>query len=115
MDLSTSDNTYANWVIKLALGTPSVMDALFSFSAFHFHILNEDKKIISRLIQIHNPGHIPNTLRTSVISSGITPDNTEVCFATSILIVFHTASSYHLLCDEEAQVVPILLPHWFCH
>jgi len=45
--LSISSGTaYGNWMVKPALETPSVMDALLGFFAFHLRYLNKaDKEV----------------------------------------------------------------------
>jgi hypothetical protein len=112
--ISTSGgNIYANWMMRLALEAPSVMDALLGFSAFHLrHVNKADKqasyaslKFMTRAISQHAQN----------IRSGITPENAEICFATSTLIAFHSSTTYFLTRREEVNAVPILPLHWFSH
>jgi hypothetical protein len=112
--ISTSGgNIYANWMMRLALDTPSVMDAILGFSAFHLRHVNKcDKqasyaslKFMTRAISQHAQN----------IRSGITPENAEICFATSTLIAFHSSTTYHLTRHEKVNVVPVLPLHWFSH
>lgn len=110
---SSGGNIYANWMMRLAHETPSVMDALLGFSAFHLRHVNKlDKqaayaslKFMTRAISQHAQN----------IRSGITPENAEVCFATSTLIAFHSSTTYCLTRAEEVNATPVLPLHWFNH
>jgi Fungal specific transcription factor domain len=106
-------NIFANWMIRLALETPSVMDALLGFSAFHLRHINEDDKAASyaslKFMTRAIAQHAHN------ISSGITPENAEICFATSTLIAFHSSTTCFLNRDEEVNATRVLPLHWFKH
>jgi hypothetical protein len=110
---SSGGNVYANWMMRLAFETPIVMDALLGFSAFHLRHINKfDKeasyaslKFMTRAISQHAEN----------IRSGITRENAEICFATSTLIAFHSASTYFLTRAEELNAAPVLPLHWFNH
>lgn len=106
-------NIYANWMMRLALETPSVMDALLGFSAFHLRHINKDDKAASyaslKFMTRAIAQHAQN------IRTGITPENAEICFATSTLIAFHSSTTYFLNRDEEANSSPVLPLHWFKH
>lgn len=110
---ASGGNIYANWMVRLALETPSVMDAVLGFSAFHLlHINKDDKqaafaslKFMTRAISKH----------AEHIRTGITPENAEICFATSTLIAFHSSTSYHLTDEDELNHAPVLPLNWFSH
>ncbi|KAH8791897.1 hypothetical protein BGZ57DRAFT_849242 [Hyaloscypha finlandica] len=112
--VSTSGgHIYANWMVRLALETPSVMDALLGFAAFHLRHINKTDgeaafaslKFMTRAISKHAEN----------IRFGITPENAEICFATSTLIAFHSSTTYRLTHEEQLNQAPILPLHWFSH
>ncbi len=104
---------YASWMVKLALQNSTVMDALLGFSAFHLRHLNKsDKDMLYASLKFMNRA-ISQHARN--IRSGITAQNAEICFATSTLIAFYTATSFPLLYNEENEETPILPLHWFRH
>jgi hypothetical protein len=108
---ASGGNIFANWMIRLALETPSIMDAVLGFSAFHLHYINRADKqasyaslrFMTRAISKH----------AEHLRSGITPENAEICFAASTLIAFHSSTSLGLIRDEEGNRVPVLPLHWF--
>ena len=94
--------------MRLALETPSVMDAVLGFSAFHLRYINKlDRASNASLIFMTRAisQHAKN------IRSGITRENAEICFATSTLIAFHSFSTYFLTRAEELNVAPVLPLH----
>jgi len=102
-------NVYANWMIRLALETPSIMDAVLGFSAFHLHHINKADKqaafasltFMTRAISKHAEN----------IRFGITPENAEICFAASTLIAFHSSSAQCLIRNEDGNHAPVLPLH----
>ena len=44
--------------MRLALETPSVMDAVLGFSAFHLRYINKLDRGVQRLTHIHDPSHL---------------------------------------------------------
>ncbi|KAE9380230.1 hypothetical protein N431DRAFT_449023 [Stipitochalara longipes BDJ] len=110
---ASGGNVYANWMLRLALETPSIMDAVLGFSAFHlYHINKADKQasfasltFMTRAISKHAEN----------LRCGITPDNAEICFAASTLIAFHSSTAQCLIQEEESNRAPVLPLRWFTH
>lgn len=106
-------NIYANWMVRLALETPIVMDALLGFSAFHIRHINKDDKEAAFASLKFMTRAISNLAEN--IGSGITPENAEACFAVSTLIAFHSSTTYLLTHDKEVNRTPVLPLQWFSH
>jgi hypothetical protein len=99
--------TWTKWIVRLAVETPHLMDALLAFSAFHLrHVTNPDRSLTEtahrymlRAIAEHS----------RQVSQGITSENAETVFATSTFIAFHVASEQLAPSGNDGKS----LMHWF--
>ncbi|KAG9231777.1 hypothetical protein BJ875DRAFT_106506 [Amylocarpus encephaloides] len=100
--------TWSNWIIRLAVETPHLMDALLAFSATHLrnNTANADRGMVEaahrymiRAIEEHG----------RQVRAGISAENAEVTFATSTFICFHVTSERLVTYGDEERS----LMHWY--
>jgi hypothetical protein len=101
---------WSNWVVGLALSTPSLMDALLGLSAFHLRLSNLSDKTLSEASHKYMARAIVGHARQ--LREGVNADNARELIAMSTCIAFHAATSQWFLVDSDQKRVFLFL-HWF--
>ncbi|KAH8816212.1 hypothetical protein F5884DRAFT_213946 [Xylogone sp. PMI_703] len=99
---------WSTWVSTLAVSTPSLMDAIIGFSAFHLRLLSPDDKSISQASHKYMARSIVR--HSKELQLGINERNVETLFATSVFIALHASVSQRFLAGAEEEKLPV---HWF--
>jgi hypothetical protein len=100
---------FVDWVTRLAFRTPSVMDALLGFSAFHLRHLNASDEEIAKASHQYIGRAI--SAQSYELSRGVSADNAEDLFAASIFIAFTAVGSQRYLVNDQLEAKPPI--HWF--
>ncbi|RDW56938.1 hypothetical protein BP5796_13005 [Coleophoma crateriformis] len=106
----SGEDVWSNWVVHLALGTPSLMDAILGFSAFHLRVCTAADKEVTRASHRYMAKAIVEQAKQ--LKEGITVENVEVLFARSTYIACHAVGSQEFLADDS-QASTGSLSHWF--
>lgn len=101
-------NVWSVWVQGLAIRSPSLMDALLGFSAFHLRSQNPSDQVMARASHSHMVRAISE--HAKVLRGGVNADNAQVLFATSTFIAFHAFAGQRFLHGSEKPLLPL---HWF--
>jgi hypothetical protein len=102
-------HTWSTWITDLAVNTPTLMDALLGFSAFHLRCLNPFDQTISEASHKYMTRAISSQAKE--LREGVDEKNVEGLFATSALITFHASAHQTFLCSDEGECrLPL---HWF--
>ncbi|RFU35111.1 hypothetical protein B7463_g1247, partial [Scytalidium lignicola] len=97
---------WSTWVSTLAVSTPSLMDAIIGFSAFHLRLLSPGDKTISQASHKYMARAIVR--HSKELQAGINERNVETLFATSVFVALHASVSQRFLAED--QKIPM---HWF--
>lgn len=92
-------NVWSVWVQGLAIKSPSLMDALLGFSAFHLRSQNPSDQVMARASHSHMVRAISE--HAKVLRGGVNADNAQVLFATSTFIAFHAFAGQRFLHGSE--------------
>ncbi|CAG8961006.1 hypothetical protein HYFRA_00002546 [Hymenoscyphus fraxineus] len=101
-----SKNAWSDWILRLAIESPNLMDALLGFAAFHLQHLNASDKEITEAAHRYMMRAIVE--HADQVRKGITAENAEVVFATSTFIAFHVASERLTPDEKDGSMM-----HWF--
>lgn len=99
---------WSTWVSALAESTPSLMDAVVGFSAFHLRVLSPGDKSVSQASHKYMARAIVR--HSKELQAGISEKNAETLFATSVFVALHASVSQRFLAGPDEQRLPI---HWF--
>ncbi|CAG8970990.1 hypothetical protein HYALB_00007658 [Hymenoscyphus albidus] len=102
----SSKNPWSDWILRLAIESPNLMDALLGFAAFHLRHLNASDKEITEAAHRYMMRAIVE--HADQVRKGITAENAEVVFATSTFIAFHVASERLTPDEKDGSMM-----HWF--
>ncbi|KAL6362112.1 hypothetical protein LRP88_05596 [Fusarium phalaenopsidis] len=101
--------SWAFWIVQEASRSPSVMEALLGFSAFHLRrhhkhdetLRDASHRFMARAIQRHR----------EQLRAGFNDSNAASIVATCALVTFHSSVNYSLLSsDDGVHRLPV---HWF--
>lgn len=98
--------TWFNWIVRLAIESPNLMDALLGFAAFHLRHLNASDKEVTEAAHRYMMRAIVE--HGNQVRKGITAENGEVVFATSTFIAFHVTSERITPDGNDGSMM-----HWF--
>lgn len=106
--LSEAQNIWSTWIVEVALRTPSVMDALLGFSAFHIRRSND----FDRVVREASYKYMARAIRshTEQLHSGINERNAAPIIAASAVLLFHGSVNQIYLSTEAERQLPL---HWF--
>jgi hypothetical protein len=106
---TVGQHTWSIWITELAIDTPTLMDALLGFSAFHLRYLNPFNRTISEASHKYMVRAISSQAKE--LREGADENSAEGLFATSALITFHASTNQIFLYGDEGECrLPL---HWF--
>ncbi|KAH6957633.1 hypothetical protein BKA56DRAFT_737805 [Ilyonectria sp. MPI-CAGE-AT-0026] len=107
-ELSQAQNIWSTWIVEVALRTPSVMDAVLGFSAFHIRRSND----FDRAVREASYKYMARAIRshTEQLHSGINESNAAPIIAACAILLFHGSVNQIYLSAEAEHQLPL---HWF--
>lgn len=104
---SHGQQAWSKWIASLAVATPSVMDAVLGFSAFHLRRLGENNKEMREASHMYMALAIRS--HKEQITAGFNNDNAAALVACGALILFHTTVNQSYISSTSDHQLPL---HW---
>ncbi|KAH6867688.1 hypothetical protein B0T10DRAFT_502229 [Thelonectria olida] len=106
--LSPAQTVWSTWIVEVAARTPSVMDAVLGFSAFHIRRFDE----FDRGVREASHKYMARAIRSHAerLHSGINESNAAPIIAACAIILFHGSVNQIYLSGKAEHQLPL---HWF--